>query len=85
MFNICVSVWFKTDDIWICNRVYVNIPAVFLCMCNYKHFKKTFDVSVERLDKVLLVVMFLYENILYVCVVHIFVLETKRQSYYYSW
>lgn len=46
------------------------------------HLKKIFQIF-EGLDKVLLVVLFLYENILYVCVIHdFFILETKRQSHY---
>lgn len=82
MFHICLTIYvqFNNHNICICNKNYCKYFCCnFLCMCNTEHIlRKYFRYLLKGLDKVLLVVLLLYENILYVCVIHYFYIRNKK-------
>lgn len=81
MFHICLTIYvqFNNHNICICNKNYCKYFCCnFLCMCNTEHIlRKYFRYLLKGLDKVLLVLL-LYENILYVCVIHYFYIRNKK-------
>lgn len=81
MFHICLTIYvqFNNHKICICNEIDCKYFCCnFLCMCNTEHIlQKYFRYLLKGLDKVLLVLL-LYEKILYVCGIHYFYIRNKK-------